>query len=355
MTRSSLARLLLLAPLAVLGAAACNSSIASPTAMAVSPTAVPNVEPSPTAPAAPRVFLLMDSEDPEYAAVQTALEEMAGAQGWVLTRVAPGAETLNQVLAEAPMLVVSVASGLGESLAQAAAAHSQVRWVAIDETPMTSAPNALAIGPAAREDQMAFLAGALAGLVNNNNRVGWIGEPGSVRGTLYHNGFIHGVRYTCPLCWVFEEGAPPGATAEAGAVVAQSLLPRYIDTAGAFPGAAGDGALLALAAGPVRVAGSRPLFAEHVFAGQPEAGKNILGEVQLRPAHLLRELLPRFLAGEPFAEPLTYSIENGGLGYGPFTTPWITPGLQKNLEEMIGLLATGQLQIGIDPATGEEQ
>ncbi len=355
MTRINLARLLLVAPLAVLGFAACNSSIGSPTATSVSPTAVPSIEPTPTAPAAPRVFLLMDSAEPAHTAVQAALEEIAGAQGWALTRLAPGAETLNQVLAEEPALVVSVASGLGESLMHAAAAHGEVRWVLIDEAQVTAAPNVLAIGPAAREDEMAFLAGALAGLVNANNRVGWIGEPGSVRGTIYRNGFIHGVRYTCPLCWVFEEGTPPGGPAEAGAVIAEALLPKYIDTAGAFPGAAGDGALLRLAAGPVRVSGSRPRFAQQVFAGQPEAAKNILGEVELHPGKLLREMLPRFLAGEAFAEPVSYSIENGGLGYAPFATPWITPGLQKNLEEMLGLLTSGQLQIGIDPTTGEEQ
>jgi basic membrane lipoprotein Med (substrate-binding protein (PBP1-ABC) superfamily) len=355
MTRRSLAGLLLVAPVAVLGLAACTSSIAAPTATSVSPTAVPSAEPTASAPAAPRVFLLMSSDVPAYAAVQSALEEMAAAQGWALTKLAPGAETLSQVLAEEPMLVVSVATGLGPSLTQAAAAHGDVGWVAIDETKATAAPNMLAIGPAAREDQMAFLAGALAGLVNSNNRVGWIGEPGSVRGTLLHNGFIHGVRYTCPLCWVFEEGTPPGATAEAGEAAAAALLPNYIDTAGSFPGLAGDAALRTLAAGTVRVAGSRPRFTEQVFAGQPEAAKNILGEVELRPDHLLRELLPRFLAGEAFAEPLTYSIENGGLGYARFATPWITPGLQKNLEEMLGLLASGQLQIGIDPATGAEQ
>ncbi len=355
MMRHSLARLLLIAPVAVLGLAACNPLIGTPTATSVSPTAAPSVEPSATAPAAPRVFLLMNSDVPAYAALQTALEEMAGTQGWALAKLTPGAETLNQALAEEPTLVVSVATGLGELLVQAASAHGDVRWVAIDETQSTAAPNVLVIGPATREDQIAFLAGALAGLANSNNRVGWIGEPGSVRGTLYRNGFIHGVRYTCPLCWVFEEGTPPGATAEAGGLAAAALQPNYIDTAGAFPGPAGDSALLTLAAGSVRVVGSQPRFAEQVFAGQPEAAKNILGEVELRPGHLLRELLPRFLAGEAFAEPLTYSIENGGLGYAPFATPWITPGLQKNLEEMLGLLASGDLQIGIDPATGEEQ
>jgi hypothetical protein len=80
-----------------------------------------------------------------------------------------------------------------------------------------------------------------------------------------------------------------------------------------------------------------------------------LGEVQLHPELLFTDALPRFLAGESFGEPLTYGIENGGLGYAPFYSSWITPGLRANLDEMMAQLASGALQIGIDPETGEEQ
>lgn len=341
-----------------LALAACTLPGTSPSASpSLVPPTVVGVSPTPTEPVPPRVFLLMPAEDgdPAHAATDAVLDTMALDNGWNLSRLAPGVDTLNQALAEKPLLMVAVATGLGESLVQAAAAHGEARWVAIDEAQVLPAANMLVIGPAAREDQMAFLAGALVGLANTNDRVGWIGESGSVRATLYRNGFIHGVRYTCPLCWLFEETTAPGAWAEAGVAAAQLLLPKYIDTAGAFPSPAGEGALLALAAGPVRVAGSRPGFAAQVFGGQPEAADKVLGEVQTRPERLLAEYLPRYLAGELFAEPLVYSIENGGLSYAPFASQWITLGLQRNLEEMLARLASGELQIGIDRATGEEQ
>jgi len=341
-----------------LALAACTLPGTSPSA---SPSPVPptlaSVPPTPTEPVTPRVVLLVPAEDgdPAHTAVEAVLDTMALDNGWNLSRLAPGADTLNQALAEKPLLVVAVATGLGELLAQTAAAHGEVRWVAVDEAQALPATNVLVIGPAAREDQMAFLAGALVGLANTNDRVGWIGESGSVRATLYRNGFIHGVRYACPLCWLFEETTVPGASAETGVAAAQLLLPKYIDTAGAFPSPAGEGALLALAAGPVRVAGSRPGFAAQVFDGQPEAADKVLGEVQARPERLIAKYLPRYLGGEPFAEALVYSIENGGLSYAPFTSQWITLGLQRNLDEMLARLASGDLQIGIDPATGEEQ
>lgn len=360
MTRSrrALCAVVLAGVAVVIALTACTATGRQP---AASPSpdiaSVASVTPAPTAPAAPRVLLLTSSDhvNPSHLAAQAALEGIAREKDWTLTRLDTGADTLDQALTEEPMLVVSIGTGLGATLAQAAAAHPGLRWVAIDEADVLPSPNLLVIGPRVREDEAAFLAGALVGIANTNNLVGWIGEPGSVRGAVVRNSFIHGVRFTCPLCWVFEESVAEGAGAEAGAAVAELLLARYVDTAGAFPSPAGDGALLALAARPVRVAGSRAGFGAQVLSSQPDAAGNLLGEVQVHPELLLSEALPRFLAGEVFGEPLVYAIENGGLGYASFSTPWITPGLQANLQEMMGRLAAGDLQIGVNPETGEEQ
>jgi hypothetical protein len=360
MTRSS--HLLLAAALAEVAVAIALASCTAPgRGPAASPSpeivSVPSVTPLPTAPDMPTVLLLISPEDadPAHLAAQAALEVMARDKGWKVTRLPAGEEVLDQALADAPMLVVSVATGLGSSMTQAAAAHPDLHWVAIDEADAQPGTNILVIGPRVREDEAAFLAGALVGIANANNRVGWIGEPGSVRGTMYRNAFVHGVRFSCPLCWIFEEGTAEGSGAEGGAAVAELLLQRYVDTAGAFPSAAGEAALLTLATHPVRVAGSREGFGAQVLGSQPDAAGNLLGEVQVHPELLLTEALPRFLAGEAFGGSLAYSIENGGLAYAPFQTTWITPGLQANLDEMMAQLATGDLQIGINPETGEEQ
>ncbi len=302
--------------------AACTAPGGEPVASpSVEIAEVPSVTPVPTAPDIPAVLLLTSPEDtdPAHLAVQAALEALASERGWTVTGLPAGEAVLDQALAQDPVLVVSVATGLGSSMTQAAAAHPGLRWVAIDEADMQPGASILVIGPRMREDEAAFLAGALVGIANTNNRVGWVGEPGSVRGTIYRNGFIHGVRFTCPLCWVFEEDVAEGAGAEAGAAVAGLIQQRYADTAGAFPSPAGDGALLALAMGPAGVAGSRAGFGAEVLADQPRAEGNLLGEVQLHPDLLLTDALPRFLAGEVFSEPLTYGIENRGLGYAPFS------------------------------------
>jgi hypothetical protein len=61
------------------------------------------------------------------------------------------------------------------------------------------------------------------------------------------------------------------------------------------------------------------------------------------------------MAGSPPSAPIPYSIETEGLGYQAFQTPWITPGLQRNLTEVLDQIRSGQLDIGVDPTTGEEK
>ena len=81
----------------------------------------------------------------------------------------------------------------------------------------------------------------------------------------------------------------------------------------------------------------------------------VLGEIAFRPDILLAELLPRFAAGESFADPVSYSLENGSLVYAPFPNDWISTARQNYLQEILAEVAAGRLDIGIDPQTGEER
>ena len=212
------------------------------------------------------------------------------------------------------------------------------------------------VGGSIREDQVAFLAGVLTGLANTNNRVGWIGEAETSRGAIYRNGFSHGVRFACPLCLIYPRELAADASPEAGAAAASSLLLKYVDTASAIPGSAGDEALRELAGRSVRIAGAQPDFVEKVFGGGRGTGAgSVLGSIGFWPGRILDAVLPRFMAGSPPSGPIPYSIETDGLGYQPFQTPWITPGLQRNLTEMLDQIRSGQLDIGVDPTTGAEK
>jgi basic membrane protein A len=286
-----------------------------------------------------------------------AVEEFVSQQNWELRRVTPGEGVLEANLTGNPGLVAAVGSGFGQAVYSTAQAHPEIRFVAVEETGLQPLPNLLVVGgDNFRRDQAGFLAGLLASIENSNDYVGWIGEAGTTRGKIYQNGFRHGIRYNCPRCRVFDFELASSADAAAGSSAASQLLKNYIDTASAIPGAAGDAGLADLAKNGVRVAGTAADFYLTVFGNGTAAGaKSVLGEIAFRPDILLADLLPRFMNGEVFSAPVSYSLENGSLEYAPFPNDWISSARQDRLQKILAEVATGRLDIGIDPQTGEER
>jgi basic membrane lipoprotein Med (substrate-binding protein (PBP1-ABC) superfamily) len=325
------------------------------------PTVSPTDSILPTATIAVEPFAILIAPDPIISSAGTlaaeTIDTYALAQGWEVRRRSPGEEILGGDRPGTPRLVVSIQSGFGSTLYSAAQTNPEIRFVAVEESGIQSLPNLLVIGGENfRADQTAFMAGLLAGLEPRNDYVGWVGEDGTTRGKIFQNGFRHGIRYVCPRCRLFDFELSAAADAQAGIAAAEQLRADYIDTASAIPGAAGEAALINLANNGIRVAGAGTDFYQTVFNGGSAAGaNNVLGEVAFRPDLILTEFLPRFLAGETFAQPIAYSLENSGLEYAQFPNPWISLARQTFLEKILSELASGRLDIGIDPLTGEER
>jgi basic membrane lipoprotein Med (substrate-binding protein (PBP1-ABC) superfamily) len=343
----------------ILTAASLLSCSKQPSPAASTPSATRESVPSAT-PTAEPFALLIAPETPATGAAALAVqavEDFAAEKGWRLRRAAPGEDALAADRLGSPGLVASVGSGLGPAVFSAAQAHPDVRFVAVEEAGTQPLPNLMVVGGENfRRDQAAFLTGLLATIENGNDYVGWIGEAGTVRGKIYQNGFRHGVRYMCPRCRVFDFELDPSADAAAGTSSASQLLENYIDTASAIPGAAGEAGLALLAKNGVRVAGAETDFYPALFENGAAAGaKNVLGGIAFRPDLLLADLLPRFAGGEAFAEPVAYSLENGGLEYAPFPNDWVSSARQEYLRNILAEVASGRLDIGIDPQSGDER
>jgi basic membrane lipoprotein Med (substrate-binding protein (PBP1-ABC) superfamily) len=335
--------------------AACSQAVtpapSTPTAGATIPAATPTEEP---------YVLLVAPENPPTMAAQLAVQAVEGfasEKGLKPRRVLPGDAILASGPLGNPALVAAIASGNGAELTAAAQAHADVKFVAIEEPGVQPLANLLVVGgDNVRHDQVSFMAGLLATIENRNDYVGWVGEADTVRGKIYQNGFRHGIRYICPRCRVFDFELSASADAAAGISAAGQLGENFIDTASAIPGAAGDAALIHLAENGVRVAGTESDFYRLVFAdGAANGAKSVLGEPAFRPDLLLKDLLARYLAGESFAQPVAYSLENGGLEFAPFPNDWISFARQAFLRNILAEVAAGRLDIGIDPQTGEER
>jgi basic membrane lipoprotein Med (substrate-binding protein (PBP1-ABC) superfamily) len=336
--------------------AACSQAV---TPAPSTPTPVEATVPAATPTGEPYILLMAPETPPTKAAnlAIQAVEGYASENGLDLRRVTPGDPILASGPLGNPALVAAVASGGGPALAAAAQARPEVRFIAIEEPGVQPLPNLLVLGGEnVRHDQAAFMAGLIATIENRNDYVGWIGEADTTRGKIFQNGFRHGVRYNCPRCRVFDLELPASADSAGGASAAAQLMQNFIDTASAIPGTAGEAALLHFSKNGIRVAGAGPDLYLNVFGGGSAAGAaNVLGEPDFRPDLLLADLLPRYLAGESFQDPIPYSMENGGLDFAPFPNAWISSARQAFLQNILDEVAAGRLDIGIDPATGEER
>jgi len=333
--------------------AACSSATSSPTA-----TSAPTDTPEPTATPVPFAVLMTypDISSPAQDRACAEAREFIAAQGWELREMEPGTDVLQVVLEQNPQLIVFVGTSLGDSIASAAAARPDLRFVAVEDPGVSPAANLLVVGGEnIRSDEAAFLAGLMAGVANTNDRIGWVGESGTVRGKSYRNGFRHGVRLVCPVCYIFEYELTSTADAQAGQDAANSLLSDYADTASASPNPAGTAALLDLAGNNIRVAGTQPDFYDSLSSVNSVGVDQVLGNPTVRPDLLLRDLLPRFVGGETFDQPVPYSIENGGLDFAEFTNDWISAGKQAFIRAILDDVKSGRLDIGVDPSTGEER
>lgn len=323
---------------------AATAALAATDAGATAPPGVATPLPTvvPTATAAPPVLgLLM----PAAAAAPEAWTALAGAQGWQVVTATP-AEAAS-LAALAPRAIVSLTALPPADLQVLASAAPEAIIVApvgaaVDALP----PNVLGVGgPESREDQAGFLAGVIAGLATDFDRVAVISQPDTVEGRKYRNGFTAGVRYICPKCRIDVLDLPAEVTAEAAAAEALKLVAVGVEMFGVAPFASAEAVYAALGTRAVRVVLSRPARAEEA----------VLAAAYLDPAAALRPALEAALAGGRGLQPLT--LANGGVAVAVVSDPdgRLSPLDLQDLEAARQRLAGGELETGVDPVTGEER
>jgi basic membrane lipoprotein Med (substrate-binding protein (PBP1-ABC) superfamily) len=191
-------------------------------------------------------------------------------------------------------------------------------------------------GTGVRHDQAGFLAGVMVGLGGASGWVGLVEETGGPQEALYRAGFEAGVRYGCPKCRLI--------TTTAGEAAPDSLRVQGVEFLFVIPGPAAGEAAAQLAAGELQV----------VWVGElPTPELQVAGQVVFAAEPLIEQALEGLLAGQA-GMAWSYAIENGGIRLGEIDPDALSPGRQRLLQEAYEAVAAGRLDLGIDPATGEQ-
>jgi basic membrane lipoprotein Med (substrate-binding protein (PBP1-ABC) superfamily) len=207
-----------------------------------------------------------------------------------------------------------------------------------------------------RDDQAAFLAGALAGLASRSQVVGVVAGHQAPRSRKYVNGFAQGAAETCPACRVLSAYVTADTDPAEAERAAQKQIAAGADVIFGAAGQAGQAALLYAAGQAVYVIGAETDAYLTLFEEGAAPGADwVLGSAVKRVDVAVTASVEARLRGTFAAGTLVFEASNGGIGLAPFHTPApvVTGEAQARLAEIQAGLASGALQTGVDLATGE--
>ena len=250
-----------------------------------------------------------------------------------------------QTLADRDDLVVAGSFLLTEAVYQAARERPGSRFVLVDPLLAAATPTNLLIA-GFREDQAAYLAGALAAMVTRTRILGGVyGLEGGAM-TRYRRGFEQGALAIDPsikLLGVYQAATdgPPFGNPDWGGVQAQQFIRLGADVVFGAGGTTGQGALLATAAANRRCVGA----GVDDYLGDLQARSCLLTSAVVHVDVALEAIVEDALAGHWAAGLRSFDVATGGVGLAPFHQydSAVTPEMRRRLAELAAALAAGTL------------
>lgn len=333
-----------------------------PTVTAAAPPPTTTAQPAPTATASGfgLGFLAVDGDPRPMAAAQSTAAELGWRFETTSATAAEAAAALQQLAAQGAGVIVVEGSALGDATRAAAAEWPAVYFIALGQADGNALPgNVLNLGgPEDRLDQAGFLAGMVAGFATETERVAVVSDTTSAAGRKYRNGFLSGVRYTCPKCRLDTLDLSETAATEFARAEAVKYAALGADVIFAAAGPAGEAALLGAAEAGAWVIGSnRDARVELFGAGGAPGADQVLTSVYADPGAALAAALRAYQAGQSFSGVQPLSLANAGIGLAPLHDPAgrLEPLDVQDVETARQRLAERALETGVDPATGDER
>lgn len=353
---------------AVLALAGCAGEQATPsptpTATANTPTADPTSATAlPDSATLYRVGLVTDGGKVDdgslnqavYLGLQRAAEEFGFSLN-TIESVQPGDFATNiETFAKAGYdLIVTVGPLIAETTRAMADAYPDTRFVAVDVA-YADAPDNL-VGLAFREDQMGFLAGALAGLVSQRKTVGFVAGVDSLAARRLRAGYESGVRYVCVECMVVAIALDSATDPARGRTAALRQMAEGADVIFGIGGATGSGAVLGAAQQGVWAIGvDQDEFFTTFRGGTTDGSGKIVSSAIKRADEAVYQVTKGAVMGSFPNGTVIFDAANDGVGLADFhlAADAVPADVRARVAEIYQLLAGGQLDTGVDPVSGE--
>jgi simple sugar transport system permease protein len=251
-------------------------------------------------------------------------------------------------------LVITVGARSGPKVEQLAMRYPEVRFVIVDHEPLPESRNVT--GLLFAEDQAGFLAGALAGLVTEAERVGFIGGLDIAPVRKFQRGFKHGLAHTNRRAEVLETTTESFTDRAAGNEAARELVGHGADVVFAAAGPSGSAAIQAAAQEGAWVIGVDQDEWRTTFEnGQAPGSEKLLTSAVKRVDRAVHIAITQAVAKGLQSGAMRFNLSNEGVGLASYheADVAVPSEVRGKIQEVAGGLRTGRIRTYVGP-TGED-
>jgi basic membrane protein A and related proteins len=256
-------------------------------------------------------------------------------------------------LDEGADIIVTVGFTMTDATIAAAEANPEVFFIGVDEF-IADGPENM-IGLQFREDQAGFLVGVMAALMSESGTVAGVYGMEIPPVVKFRNGFEQGVHYIDPEINTLGVYIDSFEAPDRGASAAEQFIGEGADVVFGAGGPTGQGGIRYAAQEDVKVIGvDVDEYLTTFGEGETPGSENIISSAMKRIDVATYSAIESIIEGEdlPFGGVVLYDAVNGGVGFAPAHDAEVPEEVAAQVEEVLAMLQSGELDTGVDPVSG---
>ncbi|MEZ4770452.1 MAG: phosphate/phosphite/phosphonate ABC transporter substrate-binding protein [Caldilineales bacterium] len=264
-------------------------------------------------------------------------------------------KNVEQFAQEGYDMIVTVGFMMGETTQKMAEKYPDIKFAIVDNAYETYPENLQ--GLVFREDQAGFLAGALAGLLSESKTVGIVAGMEIPPVKKFRNGYENGVRYVCGDCDVVGVYIDSFTDPARGKTAALSQIAEGADVIFGAGGPTGSGGILGAAQDGVWVIGvDQDEYFTTFGGGTTDGADKIISSAMKRVDNAVYNAITTAATGTFQSGTALFDAANDGVGLAAFhdAEAAISADIQAKLQEVFQMLASGEMDTGVDPVSGDQ-
>jgi len=262
---------------------------------------------------------------------------------------------INTCLAGGYDVILTIGFLLTDATLAAAEANPDVYFIGVDQ--FFAEPPANLTGMQTREDQAGFLVGAMAALLSESGTIAGVYGIEIPPVVKYRNGYEQGALYINPDINLLGVYIDDFNAADRGADAAEQFIGEGADVIFGAGGPTGSGGITYAAGEGIKVIGvDQDEYVTTFGNGESPGAENIITSSLKRIDVGVYNLLAALTGAEDFEWTggglYILQASNDGIGFAPAHDATVPDEVTAQIEEILAMLKSGDLDTGVDPLSG---